>query len=107
MINLRRDKSPEGVLKGIIGIVAEKLKIPTERREDKGDKDSKLVKDLNEDSRLVEDLGADSLAIVDIAAEVEDAYGLLIPDDRIMEMHTIGDLKKYVIAYRETHKKPI
>ncbi len=44
------------------------------------------------DSNIIEDLGADSLDIVEMLMTLEDETGKTIPDDKVSEIHTVGDL---------------
>lgn len=46
--------------------------------------------------RIIEDLGADSLDIVTMLMNLEDAYGLTIPDDDAMQLKTVEELVKYL-----------
>ena len=43
------------------------------------------------DSRFIEDLGADSLDVFQIITEIEDQFGIQIPDDAIENIVTVGD----------------
>ncbi len=47
---------------------------------------------LTDDAKLIEDLGADSLSIMEIILAVEERFGLTIPDERLEEVETVGDL---------------
>jgi acyl carrier protein len=47
-------------------------------------------------SRLVADLGVDSLGVMEVVAELEDKFGLTIPDDALREVDTIGDVAKAI-----------
>lgn len=51
---------------------------------------------VEESSRLVADLGVDSLGVMEIVAELEDKFGLVIPDEALREVDTIGDVVKAV-----------
>ena len=51
---------------------------------------------ITEASRLVADLGVDSLGVMEIVAELEDKFGLTIPDEALREVDTIGDVVKAV-----------
>ena len=51
---------------------------------------------ITESSRLVADLGVDSLGVMEIVAELEDKFGLTIPDEALREVDTIGDVVKAV-----------
>ena len=51
---------------------------------------------IKDDSNFINDLGADSLNIVEIVMEIEDEYGIVIPDEDVEELNTVGDLKNYI-----------
>jgi len=51
--------------------------------------------------RIIEDLGADSLDVVTMLMNLEDSYGITIPDDDAMELKTVAEL----VAYLEKSKK--
>lgn len=55
--------------------------------------------ELSEKTDIAEDLGADSLDVVELIMTLEDEFGLMIEDEEIMELKTIGD----VVNYIETH----
>ena len=44
------------------------------------------------DSKIVDDLGADSLDVVELLMQLEDSTGKTIPDDKVSEIKTVGDL---------------
>jgi acyl carrier protein len=48
------------------------------------------------DDRIIEDLGADSLDIVTMLMNLEESYGLSIPDDDAMNLKTVQDLVNYL-----------
>lgn len=52
--------------------------------------------EITESSRLVADLGVDSLGVMEIVAELEDKFGLVIPDEALREVDTIGDVVRAV-----------
>ncbi len=52
------------------------------------------------DSRLIEDLKADSANIMVMIMDLEDQYGIVVEDDQIMKLKTVGD----VAAYIEKHQ---
>lgn len=43
-------------------------------------------------SNIIEDLGADSLDVVEMLMALEDNTGKTIPDDKVAEIKTVGDL---------------
>jgi acyl carrier protein len=51
---------------------------------------------LTEDTDIVEDLGADSLDVVELMTTLEQEFDLLISDDNLTELHTVGDIVKYI-----------
>ncbi len=44
------------------------------------------------ESNIIDDLGADSLDIVEMLMTLEDSTGKTIPDDKVAEIKTVGDL---------------
>ncbi|MCI7125128.1 MAG: acyl carrier protein [Agathobaculum sp.] len=48
------------------------------------------------DTKIKEDLGADSLDIVEMIMDVEENFGVKIPDEDAVQMSTIGDIVKYI-----------
>ena len=48
------------------------------------------------DTRLVEDLKADSANVMVMIMDLEDNYGIIIEDDQIMNLKTVGDVVKYI-----------
>ena len=47
---------------------------------------------LTNDARLEEDLGADSLRRIEISMALEDRFNLSIPDERLEQVQTVGDI---------------
>lgn len=50
------------------------------------------------DSDIVEDFEADSIEMVDIVMDIEDEFGVEIPDDAMETMHRISDVVEYIDA---------
>ena len=48
------------------------------------------------DTRLVEDLKADSANVMVMIMDLEDNYGIIVEDDQIMKLKTVGDVVKYI-----------
>lgn len=48
------------------------------------------------ETSFVNDLGADSLDTVELVMEIEDAFGLSIPDEDAEKIQTVGDAVKYI-----------
>ena len=50
------------------------------------------VSKITEDSDIVKDLGADSLDVVELLMTLEDNTGKTIPEDRVADLKTVGDV---------------
>ena len=46
------------------------------------------------ESRLVEDLKADSATVMVMIMDLEDTFGIMVEDDQIMKLRTVGDVVK-------------
>ncbi len=55
---------------------------------------------IKEESSFIDDLGADSLDIVELVMQLEEEFGVDIPDDEADKITTIGDAVNYI----EKHK---
>ena len=56
---------------------------------------------ITEKASFMNDLGADSLDVVEFVMEVENKFGITIPDEDAAKMATVGDAVKYI----DSHKK--
>ncbi len=56
--------------------------------------------EIKENQEFVNDLGTDSLDMAEIVMGIEDEFGLVISDDEIMQVKTVGDLIKKVESKR-------
>ena len=45
----------------------------------------------------ISDLGIDSVAMMEIIGEVEDELDLTIPDEKLGQLKTVGDIEKVVL----------
>ena len=52
--------------------------------------------DIQMKSNFMNDLGADSLDTVELVLELEDEFGIEIPDDDAENMHTVADVYTYL-----------
>src|SRR3954447_5781672 len=52
-----------------------------------------------EGTRFKEDLEADSLDLVELVVELEDSYGIRIPDDQAARILTVGQAADFVAAH--------
>ena len=66
------------MLEKIQAMLAEALNLPVEK--------------VTPDSKIVEDLGADSLDVVELLSRLEDEFGIIIPDDEVENLITVGDV---------------
>ena len=53
---------------------------------------------INEETRFKEDLEADSLDLVELVMELEDRYGVRIPDEEAAKILTVGQAADFVAA---------
>ncbi len=79
--------SREEVLEQVKGVLSEKLGIEES--------------EITEEAPIEEDLGAASHDLVEVEMDLEDHYGLKIPDDDARELTTVGKAIDYVIAHQE------
>ena len=50
------------------------------------------------DSNFMNDLGADSLDTVELILNIEEEFGIEIPDNEIEEMHTVKSMLNYLTS---------
>ncbi|MDR2504594.1 MAG: acyl carrier protein [Oscillospiraceae bacterium] len=48
------------------------------------------------ESRLLEDLHADSANVMMLIMDLEDACGVMMEDEALMQMRTVGDIVNYI-----------
>jgi acyl carrier protein len=56
------------------------------------------LEDIKGESCFITDLGADSLDVVEIVTSVEEEFDLLIPDDLVEQIKTVGQAVDYIAA---------
>ena len=54
-----------------------------------------------EETRFREDLEADSLDLVELVVELEDSYGIRIPEDEAAKILTVGQAADFVAAHAD------
>ena len=52
--------------------------------------------DISPDARIIDDLGADSLDVVEMLTEMESEYNIIITDERVRELTTVGEIAKFL-----------
>jgi len=57
-------------------------------------------------TRLEADLGIDSLGRVELSVFVERAFGIALPETRLAEFETVGDLARFVAQYKKDGDTP-
>jgi acyl carrier protein len=57
---------------------------------------------IEEGTRFKEDLEADSLDLVELVVELEDSYGIRIPDEQAAKILTVGQAADFVAAHAAT-----
>ena len=66
------------MLEKIQAMLAEALNLPIEK--------------VTPDAKIVDDLGADSLDVVELLSQLEEEYGIIIPDDQAENLATVADV---------------
>ena len=56
--------------------------------------------DITEEANFQEDLDADSLDLVEMIMELEDQFGIKIPDEDAQKIQTVGQAVEYVTAHQ-------
>lgn len=54
---------------------------------------------ISEQTRFKEDLDADSLDLYELVMELEDRYGISIPEDRAARIETVGQAVDFVVEH--------
>ena len=58
--------------------------------------------EINREKSFVDDLDIDSLSMVEIAVQVEDRFGVKVPDDELANLRTVGDAVDYIVKSEPT-----
>jgi acyl carrier protein len=54
------------------------------------------AENITPETLFVEDLKADSLDLVELVMDLEDRYGVEIPDEQLAEVKSVGDILKLI-----------
>lgn len=52
--------------------------------------------DIRPESNVIDDLGADSLDLVEMLTEMESEYNIMITDERVRELTTVGEIAEFL-----------
>ena len=52
--------------------------------------------EIRPESNVIEDLGADSLDLVEMLTEMENEYSIIITDERVRELTTVGEIASFL-----------
>ena len=52
--------------------------------------------DITPETNIIEDLGADSLDVVELIATMEDEFDIIVTDERIRELYTVGEVAEFM-----------
>ncbi len=52
--------------------------------------------ELAADARILDDLGADSLDVVELVMAIEEAFDIVVLDEDVEGMQTVGDVESYL-----------
>ncbi len=58
------------------------------------------VSKVTRDAKLVEDLKADSANIMVMIMDLEDKFGIMVEDEVIVRLKTVGDVVDYIEAHQ-------
>ena len=58
------------------------------------------VAKVTREARLVEDLKADSANVMVMIMDLEDNYGIMVEDEMITQLRTVGDVVDYIEAHQ-------
>ena len=61
---------------------------------------------IDESTRFKEDLDADSLDLYTLVQELEDSYGVRIPDEQAAKILTVGQAADFIIAHPPRATEP-
>ncbi len=59
---------------------------------------NKPVEEITEDKDVVKDLGADSLDVVELLMNLEDEFGISVPEEEAVKIKTVADVIKVIEA---------
>jgi len=54
------------------------------------------IADIRPETNIIEDLGADSLDVVELLSAMEEELNIIITDERIRELYTVGEVADFL-----------
>ncbi len=51
---------------------------------------------IDDDANILDDLGADSLEVVEMLMTLESEFGIIVPDEDMMELKTVRSVAEYI-----------
>ena len=82
--------------KEVISLVPSRDEVAKKVIEVLADKLHRDIEDIKLDSALVEDLVLDSFATIEMLFELEDLYGIEIPDEALVDFNVVEDIVNYL-----------
>lgn len=58
--------------------------------------------ELAPEAHILDDLGADSLDVVELVMVLEDSFHIVVPDEDVERLHTLGAVQQY-LQLRSAH----
>ena len=54
---------------------------------------------IDDDANILDDLGADSLEVVEMLMTLESEFGIIVPDEDVMELKTVRTVAEYIESH--------
>ena len=54
---------------------------------------------IDDDANILDDLGANSLEIVEMLMTLESEFGILVPDEDVMDLKTVRNVAEYIESH--------
>ncbi len=54
---------------------------------------------IEDDSNILDDLGADSLDVVEMLMTLESEFGIIVPDEDVMDLKTVRAVAEYIESH--------
>ena len=81
-------KQSSTIFERVVSVIRESLYLPNAR--------------ITAETRLVEDFGIDSLDLITTVIDLEEKFGLELPDDAMARFRTVGEIAQYLRRYMDT-----